>query len=209
MDKVKVTVIGAGTMGAGIAQRAAQSGFAVAMLDVKDEFVQKGFATIEKTLTKGIELGKVTEEQKEQIIKSIQGTTDMEEAVKDTSLVIEAIFEDMQVKGELFGKMDGLCGEEVIFASNTSSLSITELGKATKRGDRFAGLHFFYPAAINRLVEVIAGENTSRETVEWLLNFSLSMGKTPIRVKDAPGFAVNRFFVPWLNEACRMLKEGT
>ena len=207
MEKVKITVVGAGTMGAGIAQRAAQSGFSVAMLDVKDEFIVNGFAIIEKTLSKGIELGKVTEAQKEGIIKNIQGTTNMEEAVSGTSLVIEAIFEDMQVKKDLFVKLDGICGGNVIFASNTSSLSITDLGKATSRQDKFAGLHFFYPPAINRLVEVIAGEGTSQETMDWLMEFSLTMGKTPIRVKDAPGFAVNRFFVPWLNEACRMLEE--
>jgi enoyl-CoA hydratase/3-hydroxyacyl-CoA dehydrogenase len=207
MDNVKITVVGAGTMGAGIAQRAAQSGFSVAMLDVKEEFIKKGFGIIEKTLTKGIELGKVTEEQKEKIIKNIQGTTNMEEAVEGTSLVIEAIFEDFEVKKDLFSRLDGVCGEDVIFASNTSSLSITELGKATSRPEKFAGLHFFYPPAINRLVEVIAGEGTSQETMDWLMEFSLTMGKTPIRVKDAPGFAVNRFFVPWLNEACRMLEE--
>jgi enoyl-CoA hydratase/3-hydroxyacyl-CoA dehydrogenase len=207
MEKVKITVVGAGTMGAGIAQRAAQSGFSVAMLDMKDEFIEKGFAIIEKTLSKGIELGKVTEEQKDNIIKNIQGTIWMEEAVSGTSLVIEAIFEDFDVKKDLFSKLDGACGENVIFASNTSSLSITELGKATSRPEKFAGLHFFYPPAINRLVEVIAGEGTSQETVDWLNEFSLTMGKTPIKVKDAPGFAVNRFFVPWLNEACRMLEE--
>jgi enoyl-CoA hydratase/3-hydroxyacyl-CoA dehydrogenase len=207
MSKGKLVVIGAGTMGAGIAQRASQSGFEVFMVDVKDEFIRKGFAGIEKTLKKGVVLGKVTEEQAKKIMENIQGTTNLEEAVKDATLVIEAIFEDFKVKKELFSRLSGLCPPSTIFASNTSSLSITELGKAAKRDDRFAGLHFFYPAAINRLVEVIAGENTSKETIDKLMEISRALGKTPIIVKDAPGFAVNRFFVPWLNEACRMLEE--
>jgi len=207
MEKKKITVIGAGTMGAGIAQRASQSGFEVFLVDIKDEFLKRGFASIEKTLKKGIELGKVTEEQKKHIIENIHGTTNLEETAQDAIIVIEAIFEDMKVKKELFEKLDGLCLKSTILASNTSSLSITELAKATNREDRFGGLHFFYPAAINRLVEVIAGEKTSKETIDRLMEISRALGKTPIRVKDAPGFAVNRFFVPWLNEACRMLGE--
>ncbi|UCG69511.1 MAG: enoyl-CoA hydratase/isomerase family protein [Thermoplasmata archaeon] len=209
MKKAKITVIGAGTMGAGIAQRASQSGFAVCVMDVEDEFLMKGFTSIKKTLKKGIELGKVTLEQSKRILGNIQGTTNLEEAVRNTDLVIEAVFEDMQVKKDLFIKLDGLCEEKVIFASNTSSLSITELAKSTKREDKFAGLHFFYPSAINRLVEVIAGENTSKETTDALMKISRGLGKTPILVMDAPGFAVNRFFVPWLNEACRILEDGT
>lgn len=208
MEKAKITVVGAGTMGAGIAQRASQSGLAVSLVDVKDEFLEKGFASIEKTLKKGIELGKVTEQESKRIVRNIQGTTNLELAVEDTNLVIEAIFEDMDVKKDLFWKLDGLCDDSVIFASNTSSLSITELAKATKRQEKFAGLHFFYPAAINRLVEVIAGKKTSQETMNLLIDFSRGLGKIPIKVKDSPGFAVNRFFVPWLNEACRMLEEG-
>ncbi|UCE35996.1 MAG: enoyl-CoA hydratase/isomerase family protein [Thermoplasmata archaeon] len=209
MNKMKITVIGAGTMGAGIAQRASQSGFAVSLVDVKDEFLKKGFEGIEKTLKKGIELGKVTEEQSKSIIENIKGTTELKEGAADTNLVIEAIFEDMEVKKKLFTELDELCDDSVIFASNTSSLSITELAKATKREDKFGGLHFFYPAAINRLVEVIAGEKTSSDTVDKLMDISQALGKTPILAKDAPGFAVNRFFVPWLNEACRMLEDNT
>ena len=120
---------------------------------------------------------------------------------------MHGLLRELIEKKDLFAKLDGICEKEVIFASNTSSLSITDLGKATSRQGKFAGLHFFYPPAINGLVEVIAGKDTSPETVDWLMEFSLTMGKTPIKVKDAPGFAVNRFFVPWLNEACRMLEE--
>jgi enoyl-CoA hydratase/3-hydroxyacyl-CoA dehydrogenase len=207
MDKKKITVIGAGTMGAGIAQRASQSGFEVSLLDTKDEFIEKGFVEIKKTLEKGVKLKKVTDEQITQIIENIHGTTEPKKAVDGTSLVIEAIFEDVKVKSDLFSQMDKLCESEVVLASNTSSLSITELAKSTKREDRFGGLHFFYPSAINRLVEVIAGDKTSSETVDLLMKISRSMGKTPIFVKDSPGFAVNRFFVPWLNEACKILEE--
>jgi enoyl-CoA hydratase/3-hydroxyacyl-CoA dehydrogenase len=208
MEKTKITIVGAGTMGAGIAQRASQSGFLVYLVDVEDEFIKRGFEGIEKTLKKGIELGKVTQEQSKRVIENIKGTTDLMEAVSKTTLVIEAIFEDPQVKKELFTQLDSLCDDNVIFASNTSSLSISELAKATKRENRFGGLHFFYPAAINRLVEVISGDSTSQETEERLMDFARVLGKIPIRIKDAPGFAVNRFFVPWLNEACRMLDDG-
>jgi enoyl-CoA hydratase/3-hydroxyacyl-CoA dehydrogenase len=207
MQNKKITVVGAGTMGAGIAQRASQSGFEVSLMDIKDEYLKKGFDTINKTLEKGVALGKVSDDQVTSILDNIKGTTDPEEAASDSDLVIEAIFEDMKVKSDLFSQMDALCQDDTILASNTSSLSITELAKATKREDRFGGLHFFFPSAINRLVEVIAGEKTSNETVDKLMEISRAMGKTPIKVKDAPGFAVNRFFVPWLNEACRMLEE--
>jgi enoyl-CoA hydratase/3-hydroxyacyl-CoA dehydrogenase len=177
-------------------------------VDVEDEFIKRGFEGIEKTLKKGIDLGKVTEEQSKRVIENIKGTTDLMEAVSKTTLVIEAIFEDLEVKKKLFTQLDSLCDDDVIFASNTSSLAISELAKATKRENRFGGLHFFYPAAINRLVEVISGDNTSQETEEKLMEFARALGKIPIRVKDTPGFAVNRFFVPWLNEACRMLEDG-
>jgi enoyl-CoA hydratase/3-hydroxyacyl-CoA dehydrogenase len=204
----KIAVLGAGTMGAGIAQRCAQSGFEVVMMDIKDEFVENGFKNITKTLEKGIERGKVTEEQKTKILDNIKGTTSIEEAGQDVDLVIEAVFEDMEVKKNLFTDLTKTCPDHTIFASNTSSLSITELGKATGRPDKFAGLHFFNPAAINRLIEVIAGEDTSDETMNILLDLSTILGKIPLNVKDAPGFAVNRYFVPFLNEACIILEKG-
>lgn len=204
----KIAVLGAGTMGAGIAQRCAQSGFEVVMMDIKDEFVENGFKNITKTLDKGIERGKVTEEQKSKILENIKGTTSVEDAGQDVDLVIEAVFEDMDVKKNLFNDLAKTCPDHTIFASNTSSLSITELGKATGRPEKFAGLHFFNPAAINRLIEVIAGEDTSDETLNILLDLSTVLGKIPLNVKDAPGFAVNRYFVPYLNEACNILEEG-
>ncbi len=208
MNIKKIAVLGAGTMGAGIAQRCAQSGFEVAMMDMKDEFVENGFKTITKTLDKGIERGKVTDEQKTKILERIQGTTDLTEAGKDTDLVIEAVFEDMEVKKKLFTEIEQICPDHTIFASNTSSLHITELANATGRPEKFAGLHFFNPAAINKLIEVIAGDDTSEETVNILLELSTILSKIPLNVKDAPGFAVNRYFVPFLNEACKIYEEG-
>lgn len=208
MEIKKIAVLGAGTMGAGIAQRCAQSGFEVAMMDIKDEFVENGFKNITKTLDKGIERGKVTEEQKTKILENIKGTTDLSEAGKDADIVIEAVFEDMEVKKNLFTEIAQTCPEHTIFASNTSSLSITELAKATGRAEKFAGLHFFNPAAINKLIEVIAGEETSDETMNILLELSTALSKIPLNVKDAPGFAVNRYFVPFLNEACKLYEEG-
>jgi enoyl-CoA hydratase/3-hydroxyacyl-CoA dehydrogenase len=203
----KVAVIGAGNMGSGIAQKIAQEGFEVVLVDVEERFVQKGLENIRGLLGEAVKKRLFTEEQTKQILARVSGTTDMRMVAK-VDLVIEAIFEDPKVKGELFQKLDTICKPETIFASNTSSLSITMLGENTKRNDRFAGLHYFYHPAKNGLVEVIAGKETSPETFEALWQFSKRHGKTPIRTEDAPGFAVNRFFVPWLNEATRLLEEG-
>lgn len=209
MEIKKVVVVGAGTMGAGIAQRASQSKFSVFMCDIKEEFVKKGFKIIKNTLKQGIKRGKVTKEQLEEILANIKGTTDLKEAVKDADLVIEAIFEDFEVKKTLFKDVSNLCPKDTIIVTNTSSLSITELAKAVENPERFAGLHFFYPSAINKLLEVIAGKETSPETMNTLVEFSRQMSKIPIQAKDSAGFIVNRFFVPWLNEACKMLEDGT
>jgi enoyl-CoA hydratase/3-hydroxyacyl-CoA dehydrogenase len=207
-DIKKICVLGAGTMGAGIAQRAAQSGFQVSLRDIKEEFVQGGISSIRRTLDEGIKRRKVTETQAEGILGAIHGTVDLADAVEGAGLVIEAVFEDMDVKREVFGEVDRLCPPETILVSNTSSLSISEMAKLTSRGPNFAGLHYFYPAAINRLLEVIAGEETSDETMELLVDLGRIMGKVPIRCVDSPGFIVNRFFVPYLNEACRLVDEG-
>ncbi len=206
-DIRKVCVLGAGTMGAGIAQRAAQSGYQVTLRDIEDRFVQGGLDNIRKTLEEGVRRKKVTQEQSETIIGAIHGTTDMAEAVEGAQLVIEAIFEDMDIKRQVFEEVDKLCPPETILVSNTSSLSVTEMAKITSRGPNFAGLHYFYPAAINRLLEVIAGDETSEETMDLLMDLGRIMGKVPIRCKDSPGFIVNRYFVPYLNEACRLVDE--
>jgi len=203
----KVGIIGAGTMGSGIAQKIAQEGIQVVMVDTEKRFVEKGMENIRRTLSAAIERRIFTPEQTERFIANVKATTELEE-VKDADLVIEVIFEDMNVKKELFSKLDGLCEEKTVLASNTSSFSITELASSVKRIDRFLGLHFFYHPAKNRLLEVIPGDGTSKETMSLGHHFSRIIGKNAIDVKDAPGFAVNRFFVPWLNESVRLLGEG-
>ena len=203
----KLGVVGAGNMGSGIAQKAAQEGINVVLVDIKDEFVRRGLDNIRATLNDGVKRKIFGPEQVKQTLSRISGTTDMA-ALKDCDLIIEAVFEDEKVKRELFTQLDKLCDSKTVLATNTSSFAVTKLGGHIGRKSDFAGLHFFYHPAKNRLVEVIPGEDTSRETTDYLMLASKLMGKTAILVKDAPGFAVNRFFVPWLNEAVRLLEEG-
>jgi enoyl-CoA hydratase/3-hydroxyacyl-CoA dehydrogenase len=203
----KIGVIGAGTMGSGIAQKAAQEGMNVVMVDLEQMYVDKGMKNIRSTLDEAVKRKIFSPEQTEEIMARIKGTTNLED-VKDTDLVIEVVFEDPAVKEELFRKLDSICEQKTIFASNTSTFSISELASSVKRKDRFVGLHFFYHPAKNRLLEVIPGRKTSASTLEFSNSFSNVLGKTVIDVKDSPGFAVNRFFVPWLNEAARLLEEG-
>ena len=207
MEIKKVGVIGCGLMGAGIAQVAAQAGYETIVRELNDELLEQGLERISAFLDKGVVKRKLTQTKRDATWARISGTTDMAD-LADSDLVIEAIIENMQVKRELFRELDSICQEETIFASNTSSLSIAEMAAATGRPERVAGLHYFFPAVINQLLEVIVAEQTSPEVVEALLTFARATGKVPIVVKDAPGFAVNRFFVPWLNEAARMLGEG-
>jgi len=202
----KIGIIGAGNMGSGIAQKIAQEGIQVIMVDVEDRFVQKGIDNIKQTLSEGVKRKIFTEEQTKDILSRIRGTTNRDE-IKDADLVIEAIFEDMNVKKELFKYLDNVCDDKTVFASNTSSFSITELASSVSRNDRFVGLHFFYHPAKNRLLEIIPGKNTSENTTSLADVFSGMIGKTAIHVTDSPGFVVNRFFVPWLNEATRLLEE--
>ena len=203
----KVGIIGAGNMGSGIVQKTAQEGLSVVMMDIKPEFVEKGLDNIRTTLKEAVERKILRPEQADVVMSRVQGTTDLA-ATKDCDLVIEAVFEDMEVKKDLFSRLDEICEPKTIFATNTSSFSVEELAKATGRADRFVGLHFFYHPAKNRLLEIIPGPLTSPETVAACRQFSQLTGKTDILVKDAPGFAVNRFFVPWLNEATRILEDG-
>jgi enoyl-CoA hydratase/3-hydroxyacyl-CoA dehydrogenase len=203
----KVGIIGAGNMGSGIAQKVAQEGISVVMVDVEDKFVQNGLNNIKKTLSEAVERKILTEEQTKEIINRISGTTNKDE-LKDADIIIEAVFEDLNIKKDLFNSLDKICKDNTVFASNTSSFSISELGSSIKRNDRFLGLHFFYHPAKNRLLEIIPGEKTSQTTISLAEVFSKMIGKTAINVLDAPGFAVNRFFVPWLNESTRILEEG-
>ncbi len=202
-----VAVLGAGNMGSGIAQACAQAGLEVRMRDVKEEFVARGLERIEKPLRKRVEAGKMKSEVVDGIMSRLTGTTDLKAAVEGADLVIEAVFEDMDVKKQVFKEASAFASAEAIFASNTSSLSVTEMAKVTDRPDRFGGLHYFFPAAINKLIEVVAGAETSDSTFKALHEFGRDSGKVPIRTTDSAGFAVNRFFVPWLNESVRLLEE--
>ncbi|UCE36132.1 MAG: enoyl-CoA hydratase/isomerase family protein [Thermoplasmata archaeon] len=203
----KIGVIGAGNMGSGIAQKVAQEGIDVVLIDVEDRFVQKGIANITQTLAKAVERGIFNQEQTKEILSRISGTTDLNE-VRNADLVVEAVFEDIDIKKDLFKRLNKICEDKTVFASNTSSFSITELALSIDSSDRFLGLHFFYHPAMNRLLEIIPGNNTNQKTVSLADIFSKKIGKVSIHVKDSPGFAVNRFFVPWLNEATRLLEEG-
>ncbi|ERI94143.1 3-hydroxybutyryl-CoA dehydrogenase [Clostridiales bacterium oral taxon 876 str. F0540] len=204
----KIFVLGAGTMGAGIAQAFAAKGYEVIIRDIKDEFVDKGLAGIKKNLSRLVEKGKMTNEAMEEILCKLSGTTDIALA-EDCDLVIEAAIENMDIKKSIFGELDKLCKAETIFATNTSSLSITEIASATNRPGKFIGMHFFNPAPVMKLVEVIRGIATSEETFNAIKELSKNIGKEPVEVKEAPGFVVNRILVPMINEAIGVLAEGT
>jgi len=205
----KVFIVGGGIMGTGIAQVFAQNGFS-AVLRVRNlgggrlEELQAHF---ERTFSKLVKKGKITEEDMTAALGRISFTEDLADAA-DSDLVIEAIVEDLEEKKALFAELDGLCGPHTIFATNTSSLSITALASATKREDRFIGMHFFNPVPIMALIEVVKGARTSEETTEKVFEIARAIGKTPVLVNEAPGFVVNRLLVPMINEAIFCLQEG-
>ena len=203
-----VAIIGAGNMGSGIAQKSATEGFSVQMVDREQQWVDRGHATIDKFLQEALERRIFRPEQAERIKSSITGVVGNENVSPDTDLVIEAVFEDFEIKREIFSSLDSTCGEHTILATNTSSLSVNELAQQVGRKDRFVGMHWFYHPAKNRLVEIIPAETTSQETMDAVEQYCKTMGKVIIVCKDRPGFVVNRFFVPWINEACRLLEEG-
>ena len=194
-------------MGAGIVQAFAQKGYEVIVRDIKDEFVERGIAGINKIYVKQVAKGKMTEEDKEAILSRISGTTDMNLAA-DCDLVVEAAIENMKIKKEIFAELDAICKPETILASNTSSLSITEVASATKRPDKVIGMHFFNPAPVMKLVEIIRGMATSQETFDAVKELSVAIGKEPVEVAEAPGFVVNRILIPMINEAAFILQEG-
>ncbi len=202
----KLGVVGSGTMGSGIAQKMASEGFTVVMLDLDDARVEAGMERIRRTLDEGVQRKVFAPEQAQAILNRIEGTTDWSH-LGDADLVVEAVFEDREVKRQVFERLDAICRPDAILATNTSSLSVSALAAATRRPERILGLHFFYHPAKNRLVEVVPGERTSPavRAAAWALQEQL--GKTPIASADRPGFVVNRFFVPWLNEAVRLLQE--
>ena len=204
----KIAVIGAGTMGHGIAQVAAQAGYEVALVDVEAEFVRRGLTRVADNLKKGVERGKVTEEEMTAALSRIRTTTDNRDAAADADLVIEAVLEKLDVKRALLAELDSFCKAETILATNTSSLSIASIAAATKRADRVIGMHFFNPVHIMKLLEVVVAEETSPETRESVLTVAARIGKEAIIVKDTPGFATSRLGVAVGLEAIRMLEQG-
>ena len=203
-----VAIIGAGNMGSGIAQKSAQEQFNVQMVDREKQWVDRGEKIINDFLEEAIQRRIFKPEKVEEIKSRITGVVGTENVAPDTDLVIEAVFEDFNIKKDVFNILDRVCGDKTILASNTSSLSVNELAKATGRPDKFVGLHFFYHPAKNRLIEIIPAETTSPESLAAVEQYCKTMGKVVIVCKDRPGFVVNRFFVPWLNEACHLVDEG-
>lgn len=208
MDIKKIGVVGAGAMGNGIAQVAAQIGCEVVLRDIKDEFVARGMKAIEKFLSRSVEKGKLEASERDAVLGRIQGTTEMGD-LKDVDFVVEAVIEDLELKKGVFKELDDLCRPEVILASNTSSMSLTEIAAATNRPDRVCGMHFFNPVPLMRLVEVIRGFYTSDETVAATTDMAQKMGKVTVEVKkDSPGFIVNRIMIPHMIEAVKIVEEG-
>ncbi|WPC40559.1 3-hydroxybutyryl-CoA dehydrogenase [Clostridium sp. JS66] len=204
---MKVFVLGAGTMGAGIVQTFAQSGYEVIMRDIEERFVQRGVETITKNLEKSVQKGKLSEEEKNQILGRIKLTTDMNLA-KEVDLVVEAAIENMEIKKKIFAELDVICKPEAILATNTSSLSITDVGSATKRPDKVIGMHFFNPVPVMKLVEVIKGIATSEETNNTIIEIAKKLKKDAVQVEEAPGFVVNRILIPMINEAIGILADN-
>jgi 3-hydroxybutyryl-CoA dehydrogenase len=208
MEIKTIGVLGAGTMGNGIAQVAAQAGFNVVMRDIEDRFVQSGLKSIDKFLAKSVEKGKMAADQKDAVMGRIKGTTKIED-MKECDFVVEAVLEVMDLKKEVFKALDEICRPEVILSSNTSSMSITEIATATKRPERVAGMHFFNPVPLMRLVEIVKGYKTSDETVAICQDVTKKLGKESVLVKlDVPAFIVNRLMVPHFIEAMKLLEQG-
>ncbi|MDY6973562.1 MAG: 3-hydroxyacyl-CoA dehydrogenase family protein [Thermodesulfobacteriota bacterium] len=208
MDIKKIGVVGAGTMGNGIALVAAQIGCDIVMRDIEDRFVEGGMKNIDRFLSRSVEKGKLDAKEKDAILGRIKGTTDMSQ-MKDVDFVIEVVVEDLELKKAVFKELDELCRPEVILASNTSSMSLTEIAAATKRPDRVCGMHFFNPVPLMRLVEVIRGYYTSDETVATTSELAKKMGKITVEVKkDSAGFIVNRVMIPHLLESIKLVEEG-
>jgi 3-hydroxybutyryl-CoA dehydrogenase len=202
-----VGVVGCGLMGSGIAQVCAEAGYKVVVREVSDDLLKKGLGKIESFLAKGVERGKVAPEKKQEVLGRLEGTTSLEK-LSACDIVIEAVLESLDAKREVYQGLDRICPPRTIFASNTSSLSITEMAAVTKRPDRFVGLHFFNPVPLMKLVEVVRSLLTSAETFEQALEFAKSLGKTPVRATDRTGFIVNRLLVPYILDAIRAVEEG-
>lgn len=207
MEIKKVTVVGAGTMGNGIAHTFAQFNYEVSLVDVNQEFLDKGINTISKNIDRQIKKGVITEERKKEILSSIKPSTDIL-AAKDSDLVIEAATENPEIKKNIFRTLDGMCKPDCILASNTSSISITEIAAVTKRPDKVIGMHFMNPVPMMQLVEIIRGLATSQEVYEIIKLTSERLSKVPVEVNDYPGFISNRILMPMINEAVYCVMEG-
>lgn len=208
MEIKKILVIGAGQMGSGIAQVAAQIGVEVTLRDIKQEFVDRGIAGITKNLTKMVEKGKMSAEDKDATLGRLKTAVDLTADVCNVDLVVEAAVENMDIKKVIFKELDELCPAHTILASNTSSLPITAIAAATKRPSQFIGMHFFNPVPVMKLVEIINGIATSEETFNVVRDLAVKMGKSPVKISDFPGFAGNRIMIPMINEAIFALMEG-
>jgi 3-hydroxybutyryl-CoA dehydrogenase len=208
MEIKKICVLGAGLMGSGIAQVLAEAGFDVSMRDIEDRFVQGGLNMIKKNYERAIGKGKMTKEQADALLSKIKGTLDIAEAVKGAQVVIEAVIENMDLKKQVYKELDQFSAKDTILATNTSGLSITEIASMTKRPEKVIGMHFFNPVPVMKLVEIIKGQSTSQESFAVIKALAEKLGKIPITVNEAPGFAVNRILVPMINEAIFVLQEG-
>ena len=204
---MKVFIIGAGQMGLDIGHVMAKAGHQVVFNDMSEEILAKQVGKLEKSLDKLVSKGKMDEAKKAAIMGNIS-TDPTKASAADADIVLEAIVENVDVKKALFAELDGICKPETIFATNTSSISITQIAAATKRQDKVIGMHFFNPATVMKLVEVINGLNTSKETFDTIYALSQEIGKDPVEVKEGPGFVVNRILIPMINEACIVLEEG-
>lgn len=208
MEIKKICVLGAGIMGAGIAQVSARAGFEVTIRDMEDRFVENGLTTIKSNLGRAVSKGRLEQAEADAVLNRITGTTDLDQAAREADLVIEAILEVMDIKKQVFQDLDNICKKDTLLATNTSGLSITEMAAVTQRPDKVIGMHFFNPVPVMKLVELIRGFTTSDETLNMAWEFVEKIDKTPIEIKEAPGFAVNRILVPMINEAIFVLAEG-
>lgn len=204
----KITVIGAGTMGNGIAHVFAQNNFKVALVDISSDALQKALATINKNLDRMVAKEKITGADKEKTLSNLTTLTKLEEGTKDAELVVEAATENIDLKLEIFKQLDEFCTPDTILASNTSSISITKIAAGTKRADKVIGMHFMNPVPVMKLVEIIRGYSTSDETTKTVMDLSTQLGKTAVEVHDYPGFVANRILMPMINEAIITLYEG-
>ena len=207
MEIKKIGVLGCGLMGAGIAQVCAQAGFETVVREIDQKFIDNGFSIIEKNLKKAVEKAKMSQEDRDSTLDRLKGALELED-LKDCDLIIEAVIENLELKNEMFSVLDKLCPDSTILTSNTSSLTVMSMSASTNRPDRFAGLHFFNPVPVMKLVEVVKTIATSQETIDACFEFSRKIGKTPILAKDNSGFIVNLLLIPYLLDSIRVLEQG-